>query len=142
MEKQHCERCDQPATVHIASVDDGDLTESHLCAEQATEAGLVGGDQAMVAGMTSQSGIPRSLRGTVNFVRSRGRSPATVKELREGIALRAPFPTVEITNPELIKALKWMEGLIRFYETHGRMPRSETEMSPEKPDSSASDAAP
>jgi hypothetical protein len=50
-----------------------------------------------------------------------------MEELQEGMAFFGPFPTVEITDDELKKALHFMDGLIRCYETHGRLPRTAAE---------------
>jgi hypothetical protein len=78
-------------------------------------------------------GIMDNLRGTANFTRRHGRMPASVEELREGMALQDDVTGVEITDPEARAQLKYVDGLLKFCEAHGRMPRTPDEMPPAPP---------
>jgi hypothetical protein len=59
--------------------------------------------------------------------------PASVEELLEGMALPDNVAGVEITDPKVRAELKWIDALIEFCKTHGRMPRSPDEMPPAPP---------
>jgi len=136
MEMDKCDRCDQPATVHgiHINLDNDEQMEVHLCSEHAVQAGWP--DPANVPVSPFQvNGIPcntpeeaaalsivSNLRGTANFIRLRGRMPDSVEELEEGMALHEPFPTVEINDSELRKALDFMDETIQLFETQGRTP--------------------
>ena len=64
----------------------------------------------------AMSGLAAQLRGTANFIRRHGRPPRTTAELEEGIALRPPFPTPEITDPNLLTYLRESDAFLEFFE--------------------------
>jgi hypothetical protein len=59
--------------------------------------------------------------------------PATVEELQVGMSLPDEVAGIEIADPKLRAQLKWVDGLIAFCRTHGRMPQTPDEMPPEPP---------
>lgn len=130
METDKCDHCDRPAMVigtHI-NMDNDERTEVHLCAEHAVQAGLpdpanhpaspflVNGIPCNTPEEATALGVVSNLRGTANFIRAHGRMPDSVEELQVGMALRDPFPTVEIEDGELRKALDFMDELIQSFD--------------------------
>lgn len=70
----------------------------------------------------AMSGLAASLRGTANFIRRHGRPPRTVEELEEGMSLHPPFPTAEITDPNLLTYLKESDAFLECFDTFGCPP--------------------
>ena len=64
----------------------------------------------------AMSGLAAQLRGTANFIRRHGRPPRTTAELEEGIALRPPFPTTTLTDPNLLTYLRESDAFLEFFE--------------------------
>jgi hypothetical protein len=134
MEGSTCDVCGQPATVHSTEIRDGMTAERHLCAEHTDQEGLFGplGPQGVVYSSVEAAvalGIVNNLRGTVNFIRRRGRLPSSVEELQEGMALHDDFTAVQIEDADLRRRLECLDGLIRFFQRHGRLPRTPEEVS-------------
>jgi hypothetical protein len=142
MDTNSCDICGQPASVHMTEIRDGQKVERHLCAEHSDVSGLQGlaPGQMLVNGVVCSTveeattrGILDNLRGTSNFARRHGRTPATVEELQEGMSLPDDVAGVEIADLELRAQLKWVDGLIAFCRAHGRMPQTLDEMPPAPP---------
>jgi len=70
----------------------------------------------------AMTGLAANLRGTANFIRRHGRPPRTAAELEEGMSLRQPFPTTEITDPNLLTYLRESDAFLEFFDTFGRLP--------------------
>src|SRR4051812_17546015 len=64
----------------------------------------------------AMSGLAANLRGTANFIRRHGRPPRTTAELNEGMSLHPPFPTTDITDPNLLTYLKESDAFLEFFE--------------------------
>ena len=64
----------------------------------------------------AMSALAAQLRGTANYIRRHGRPPRTAAELEEGIALRPPFPTATITDPNLLTYLKESDAFLEFFD--------------------------
>jgi hypothetical protein len=142
MDTNACDICGQPASVHMTEIGDGRMVERHLCAKH----GAIGGTKGLAPGQilvngvvcstveeATTRGILDNLRGTSNFAHQHGRMPATVEELQEGMSLPDDVAGVEITDPELRAQLKWVDGLIAFCRTNGRMPQALHEFPPSPP---------
>ena len=122
MEGSTCDLCAQPATVHMTEIRNGQKSERHLCVAHAGQAGI-----QLPSQEHGTKGMLDNLRGTARFIRRHGRPPSSVEELREGMAPDGDFPIVEIGDAALRQKVEWMEGLIAFGETHGRMPQTAEE---------------
>jgi hypothetical protein len=143
MDNFTCDVCGSPATVHETEIRDGAEVERHLCAEHADLSGISPGlapGQMVVNGVVCSTveeaamrGAIDNLRGTANFMRRHGRMPGSVEELREGMALQDDAAGVEIADPTVLAQLKWIDALIEFCKTHGRMPQTPDEMPPAPP---------
>ena len=121
----NCEICGQPATVHMTIINDGVKSNRHLCQSHAQAEGF---PTVMSLSRDQIQGILSNLRGKANFIKRYGRTPSTVEELREGIAMKGEVVSMEIKDAELAKRLACTERLIRFVETHGRMPQTPDEL--------------
>jgi hypothetical protein len=128
-----CDLCPRPAVVHATEINHGVSTHRHLCAHHAAEAPELAGIKpclSMMANPTAplsielqaMSSVAANLRGTANFIRRHGRMPATAAELEEGMALTPPFPTTDVTDPNLRTYLHESDALLEFYDTFGRLP--------------------
>jgi hypothetical protein len=137
MDNFTCDVCGSPAAVHETEIRDGEEVERHLCAEHADLSDIPPGlapGQMIVSGVVcstvEEAAMQRAvdnLRGSANFARRHGRMPASVEELREGMALQDDVAGVEIRDPAVRAQLKWIDALIEFCKTHGRMPRTPDE---------------
>src|SRR5262249_30094399 len=138
MDNFTCDVCGSPAIVHETEIRDGEEVERHLCAEHADLSGIRPGlapGQLVVNGVVCSTvkeaamrGILDNLRGSANFIRRHGRMPASVEELCEGMTLQDDVAGVEITDPAVRAQLKWIDALLEFCQTHGRMLRTPDEM--------------
>lgn len=79
---------------------------------------------ALNAETQAMSALAAQLRGTANFIRRHGRPPRTTAELEEGIALRPPFPTTQVTDPNLLTYLRESDAFLEFFEGLAAEPRS------------------
>ena len=68
-----------------------------------------------------------------NYTRRHGRMPASVEELREGMALPHDSGAAQIADSEVRAQLEYVDGLIDFCQSHGRMPQTPDEMPPAPP---------
>jgi hypothetical protein len=142
MNELTCDVCGQPATVHATEIHDGKRVERHFCAGHAGDvdnvySAAMAPGQMRVNGVVCASvqeavmrGLIDNLRATANCIRRHGRMPASVEELTQGMALRGDFPIVEIGDAKLRGQLEYLDRLIAFCETHGRVPQTSDEMPP------------
>jgi hypothetical protein len=139
MDENTCEICGGLASVHITEIRNGQQAERHLCAEHAELSDITGlpAGQVIVNGVSCSGveagvarGMMRTLHAVANFARRHGGMPVSDDELREGMALQDDVTGVEITDPEVRDKLKYVDGLIAFCQSHGRMPRTPEEMPP------------
>jgi hypothetical protein len=120
-----CDLCDHPATV----IKDGVTTQQYLCATHAAELSDLADVQppahlstpaatlaALPAETQAMTGLAANLRGTANFIRRHGRPPQTVAELEEGISLHPPFPTTDVTDPNLRTFLEESDAFLQWYD--------------------------
>ena len=75
----------------------------------------------------AMSALAAQLRGTANYIRRHGRPPRTTEELDEGIALRPPFPTTIITDPNLLTYLRESDAFLEFFQGLAPEPPSPNE---------------
>jgi hypothetical protein len=121
-----CDRCGGPATVHLCSINHGVKTESHLCDQHANQE--MGGAPFDTPAMHRQVAV--KMRAMAAFMRSRGRMPGLDETAAiHGIGAAPPdaedsAPVAEITNPQLLEQIVYMERVADFMETHGRMPNA------------------
>lgn len=124
-----CDLCSRPAVVHATEIRDGVTTQRHLCATHAAQIPELASIQSdshgspvanaihdMIVERQAMTGLTANLRGTANFIRRHGRMPRTVAELEEGMSLRPPFPTTDITDPNLRTYLEESDAFLEWFD--------------------------
>jgi hypothetical protein len=128
-----CDLCDSVAVVHATEVNGGVTIHRHLCERHGAELAELAqakpiddtplafgaAIKSLVAETHAMAGLAANLRGTANFIRRHGRMPATLADLEEGMSLCAPFPTVEIPDPNLRTYLEESDAFLQFYDNCG-----------------------
>jgi hypothetical protein len=141
-----CDLCDRPAVVHATEVNGGVTTERHLCERHAAEvpelaqvkprndasSGFTDVMTSLSAEKQAMAGLAANLRGAANFIRRHARMPATAADLEEGMSLRAPFPIIEIADPNLRTYLQESDAFLQFYDTCEYLALSPPDESPGK----------
>jgi hypothetical protein len=142
MNDYNCDVCGRSASVHLTNIRDGKKVERHLCSLHADASAIaamapaqtvVGGAACPTAEEAALGGIMNNLRGTANYTRRHGRMPASVEELREGMAMTHDSGAAEIADSGVRAQLEYVDGLIDFCQSHGRMPQTPDEMPPAPP---------
>ena len=134
-----CQRCDVSATVHISQVNQGQQSTQHLCEQHARDSGVLpqplpAPGQHLVNGVLCNSamegvmqGLLSNFRGTIRFAKKHGHMPASVEDLREGMAIDHDEPETSIADPKVAGGIAWMEKMVAFVEKNGRPPQTPQE---------------